>query len=401
VFGLTALSSDERFLSVCEKLERFGPNSNLRVDAQSSLTLVPRITNLGMTCYLAATLQQFFAIRAVRERVLKYAGDDPLLLSLQTLFAMVISPVGSTVSPEAVVNNWTLWDGQKLDRRVQQDAGEFCLMLVNKLLVLGEDDINRLFQVRLDTAVEGIEEEYHGTVTDSSFSLLLDVKDLSGLEESLQRLSSTDFFCGKEKYFAESLGRHIRARASSSISACPDHLMVTLKRFEYDFKADVRHKISTHFQFPTELDLTPFCTSPDANATYSLTGLILHSGEASCGHYESLVIHNNTWYLCDDTHIVAVDLEDRLPSAFGDSKSDYCATVLFYTRKTCLQEISPASQPQPRVDPVQADFFTDPDLPPSSRGYSTPRIPSTSAPLSAICSTSSLLWPAGWQSIAT
>jgi hypothetical protein len=72
--------------------------------------------------------------------------------------------------------NWAIWDGCKLDRDGQQDAAEFCLMLIEKLLASGGEDIHKLFQVQTHRIVHGVEEKFHVGIF-SFLSELLDSPD--------------------------------------------------------------------------------------------------------------------------------------------------------------------------------------------------------------------------------
>jgi ubiquitin C-terminal hydrolase len=70
------------------------------------------------------------------------------------------------------------------------------------------------------------------------------------------------------------------------ITKMPNILIFTLKRFEFDFDSQSRHKLNDHFEFPLELDLYKYSEIFLKNhldtyeCKYKLTGILVHSGSA-------------------------------------------------------------------------------------------------------------------------
>ena len=58
---------------------------------------------------------------------------------------------------------------------------------------------------------------------------------------------------------------------------------------------------------------------PLPQVLYHLVGVIVHKGEASHGHYYSLLKHTprNTWYRVDDDNVSVFDPEDIPAECFG------------------------------------------------------------------------------------
>lgn len=116
----------------------------------------------------------------------------------------------------------------------------------------------------------------------------------------------------------------------------PPVLAIQLKRFEYDYERDCAIKFNDYFEFPRDLDMEPYTGKyffrflywnskslkyqiknvflprtvsglakmegeviefddelDDAQTTtkYQLTGIVVHSGQASGGHYFSYILH--------------------------------------------------------------------------------------------------------------
>lgn len=117
----------------------------------------------------------------------------------------------------------------------------------------------------------------------------------------------------------------------------PPVLAIQLKRFEYDYERVCAIKFNDYFEFPRELDMEPYtgkCLQPhpeiieyanlsilnflfffsfivsglakmegevieidepadvaQGTTKYQLTGIVVHSGQASGGHYFSYILH--------------------------------------------------------------------------------------------------------------
>lgn len=93
------------------------------------------------------------------------------------------------------------------------------------------------------------------------------------------------------------------------VKKLPPILAIQLKRFEYDFERVCAIKFNDYFEFPRDLDMEPYTVSGLAKlegevidcdyeesvkgtcTKYQLTGIVVHSGQASGGHYYSYILH--------------------------------------------------------------------------------------------------------------
>lgn len=104
--------------------------------------------------------------------------------------------------------------------------------------------------------------------------------------------------------------------------------MIQLKRFDYDFERDAAVKFNDYFEFPRELDMEPYTVAgmakreneavdcepedldPNVIRKYNLRGMVVHSGQASGGHYYSYIKDGQKWYKFDDGDVTEVNMED-------------------------------------------------------------------------------------------
>lgn len=93
------------------------------------------------------------------------------------------------------------------------------------------------------------------------------------------------------------------------VKKLPPVLAIQLKRFEYDFERVCAIKFNDYFEFPRELDMEPYTVSGLAKiegeiidwdseeavkgtcTKFQLSGIVVHSGQASGGHYYSYILH--------------------------------------------------------------------------------------------------------------
>lgn len=309
-----------------------------RIDGDStavSSTGFSGLINLGATCFLNSTLQQFFAIPPLRKSIIEYNGEDPFMIQLRNLFARMWLSKGHPVSTEELVKEWTGWDGEKMNPRVQQDACEFVQILIDKLEKgLGKEFIQSLFAGTTVDNIEGISEEYHATRNQPFYTFTMPIKDLTNVEEALYAMQNPDFLTGANQYHADQLDRKIDAKKFQKIGSLPPYFIVQLSRFTYDYNTWERSKIDSQFEFPVNLDLSMFTCVDNQIARYKLRGVIIHCGNALCGHYISYVSDRASghWLCCNDSHVSEISEEDVLNDAYG--KYQYKnAYLLFYDRE--------------------------------------------------------------------
>jgi hypothetical protein len=302
--------------------------------------------------------------------VISYPGRDPFVHQLKRLFSRMRDLRVAAISTRKLIDQWVGWDGQKLNPREQQDASEFCQMLIDKIHILGPSQLRNLFQIKTRMIIEGLDEPWRTERDDSSWILLLDIANCPNLSTSLERFHAVNYFCGQNQCYADSLKRKINAKGVSWISSLPDHLLIGLKRFEYDFRSQSRRKINGVLDFPLELDLASHCIpNVDFETRYRLTGVIVHSGIAQCGHSISYVLRGDTWYECNDTKVRQITIDKLLQYGSGRQSPETSAFVLVYLRQSVVEiddapidEALQAKIKQRRNAAVQSRIFCNPAL---------------------------------------
>lgn len=114
---------------------------------------------------------------------------------------------------------------------------------------------------------------------------------------------------GADAYYCEKCTKKVVTVKRLCVKKLPPILCIQLKRFEYDFERVCAIKFNDYFEFPRELDMDPYTVSglakiegeiidcdldPNVNdvcTKYRLSGIVVHSGQASGEFFEHLTIN--------------------------------------------------------------------------------------------------------------
>ncbi|XP_045454666.1 probable ubiquitin carboxyl-terminal hydrolase FAF-X [Melitaea cinxia] len=371
------------------------------------------LKNAGATCYMNSVLQQLYCVRAVRDVLLAVQGaaTDPnedfsgeshhhtimenniennndynitILKQVQAIFAHLHFSKLQYYVPRGLWAHFRL-QGEPVNLREQQDAVEFFMSLVESL----DEALKSLGQEQLMAKTMG------GTYSDQKickgcphryckeepFSVVsLDIRNMSRLQESLEAYVRGELLEGADAYYCDKCSKKVVTVKRLCLNKLPPVLVIQLKRFEYDFEKVCAIKFNDYFEFPRELDVEPYTAWGLARAEgdaslwegaehtpethYQLSGIVVHSGQASGGHYYSYVLlrdngsETGRWVKLDDGDVseCAMHDDDEMKAqCFGgeymgevfDStikrvsykrqKRWWNAYMLFYTRKDTIE----------------------------------------------------------------
>ena len=101
---------------------------------------------------------------------------------------------------------------------------------------------------------------------------------------------------GENAYFCEECQQKVAAIKRLCIGKLPAYLCIQLKRFDYDWEREEAIKFNDYFEFPRQFDMAPYTAAgienhhdPPTSSNYRLKGVVVHSGQASGGHYYSFI----------------------------------------------------------------------------------------------------------------
>ena len=284
------------------------------------------LRNLGCICYMNATNQNFFMVPKFRQAVLQFDDEEEdkgesVMYQLQRMFAhlqeserMFYDPKQFTVALKDM--------GEATNVMVQKDAREYLQNLFQQM----EEQIQGSAQEKAIKSVFGgvlCNELYapggHYSPRSSPYSFLsVNVKNAKNLPDALKLMvagEQVDYKWDMEDGSTKQLPTTMR----HSIKVLPPHLIIHLKRFEFDYTTFQQKKVNSRFEFPHKLNMKPYTLEgrpdkvgaqnsggddskhaeelhPDEYYEYELMGIVVHSGTCNSGHYYSFIKERDASY---------------------------------------------------------------------------------------------------------
>ncbi|EFA79650.1 peptidase C19 family protein [Heterostelium album PN500] len=127
------------------------------------------------------------------------------------------------------------------------------------------------------------------------------IKGFKTLEDSLKAFVTPEVLDGDNKYSCDDCNEKVKANFGAKLGQLPPILVLPLRRFDFDYQRGSRVKITSQFEFPMELDMTPYTSdyslhekNPDTvpkpdEQLYELFAVLIHSGGAYGGHYHAYI----------------------------------------------------------------------------------------------------------------
>ena len=161
-------------------------------------------------------------------------------------------------------------------------------------------------------------------------SLSLDIRNFHTLQDTLEHYVKGDLLEGANAYTCEKCQRKVDTIKRLCIKRLPPILTIQLKRFDYDWEREQPIKFNDYFEFPREIDMEPYTAAGlakidgyviqdeedvmpgveeepvsaastagavkarrpgvEESTLYRLVGIVVHSGQATGGHYYSYIL---------------------------------------------------------------------------------------------------------------
>ena len=235
--------------------------------------------------------------------------------------------------------------GEPVNLREQQDAVEFYIFLIDFV----DEALKSLgYEKRMTRILGGVYSDQkicktcpHRYSREEPFSVIsVDIKNHSNLTDSLHEYVKGELLDGSNAYYCERCDKKVDTTKRLCVKKLPPILVIQLKRFDYDYERECAIKFNDYFEFPRTLDMEPYtvgglakiegeaidCDPSDLSGKavrkYSLRGMVVHSGQASGGHYYSYIRSRQApegkdnngkdyhWYKFDDGDVTEVKMED-------------------------------------------------------------------------------------------
>ncbi|EAY06298.1 Clan CA, family C19, ubiquitin hydrolase-like cysteine peptidase [Trichomonas vaginalis G3] len=350
----------------------YTPQTNYAVSTVSSKdeTGFVGLHNQGATCYLNSLLQTLYTLPAFRKVVYEMptTGTEDekksIPLNLQRLFCQM----QLRKEPCSTKELTTSFGWGSTETFMQHDAPEFNRVLLDNLemKLKGtqlENSIADLFKGQYRKYIRCKNYPYASTHDETFYELQMVVKDCPNLQKSFEKYIEKEILDGDNQYNVESHGKE-DAEMGIEFVKFPQVLQLHLTRFTYDFNYDRNVKLNDKFEFPEEIDLSPYLAE-DADKSksyvYQLHDVVVHNGSATFGHYYAFIRPSaeDQWYKFNDSTVSKSTKESAIDDNFGgesetttysssnyynywgggSSGKSYSAYMLMYMRKDAVQNI--------------------------------------------------------------
>ncbi|XP_076872060.1 LOW QUALITY PROTEIN: ubiquitin carboxyl-terminal hydrolase 9X-like [Brachyhypopomus gauderio] len=273
-----------------------------------------------------------------------------VLRHLQVIFGHLAASQLQYYVPRGFWKQFRLW-GEPVNLREQHDALEFFNSLVDSLdealKALGHPSmLSRVLGGSFadQKICQGCPHRYE---CEESFTTLnVDIRNHQNLLDSLEQYVKGDLLEGANAYHCEKCNKKVDTVKRLLIKKPPPVLAIQLKRFDYDWERECAIKFNDYFEFPRELDMEPYTVagvaklegdqvSPESQvipqslpseaeqgsaSRYRLVGVLVHSGQASGGHYYSYIVQRHgaagdgqrdRWYKFDDGDVAECKMDEE------------------------------------------------------------------------------------------
>lgn len=299
--------------------------------------------NLGAICYMLSVFQQLFTMVPVRKAFLQMpvsrtdGTPDALLRELSSLFSALHRSERLSINVRTLIAQYTDRAGEAVDPSQQQDALDFLDTLTDHIesrlgstselhrAINDSTRMRQLYDMVGEVPADALPADVASTLPHTRTGTVIvrrrqradppalctgcDVKNLTSLRASLAKAcewADVEYRWEEDAAAVEiPPGVTVSTRQRMVLDGnLPPTLVLQARRFQYDYETMQADKLNTRFEFPRHLDARPYtvhaldydgatgvggAVPPACAFQYEVTGVVVHSGTATHGHYFSFV----------------------------------------------------------------------------------------------------------------
>ena len=286
--------------------------------------------NMGATCYINSTFQSLLTNRIFTKQLFSYNTDVEWIKSLQLVFALSELSGIHDISTLPFCDTY-LFNGEKIQPKIQQDAAEFLQSLFaslpKELITMFTGKFTHYIKTTTKTNDNSDERK-----TEEQFQLL-SVPVCKTLSESLLAVASDETL---ESTDDKNTIRYTR------ITETPDFLIIHLNRFDYNPATGQRTKLNDPVEYQDEIDLKPLTGE---SIKYQLISCISHTGTVDAGHFMMSMKKNSYKNACgtykkSNDFSEWIEYNDTFVNMNANSPPPMLVYILFYKKNGIVNEAS-------------------------------------------------------------
>ncbi|KAF6731210.1 Ubl carboxyl-terminal hydrolase 18 [Oryzias melastigma] len=309
------------------------------------------LSNYHLSCCVNTLLQTFSAtwelvdlLEKWEPAAVRWAGSNVPLELKKVLTAMR----GDLPQPAPHRDFLHCLDRNYIRLSTQHDADEVFLAILNLVHQQIDDrrlalEIQDLYKISVETYLQCLQCNSIQTLNSYQLSLPLHIKeDHNTLEDCMTSFFEHQELTGINCCSCAHCGTRNPSKQGVKLRSLPPILCIHLKRFRNT--RGFLQKLHCRVTFPEHLNLAEILTEAfstdfaEAECTFSLYAVVVHSGSAMSGHYTAYVREQRSmcWYHADDSYVQPVSWED-VQMTYGE-RSRETAYMLMYRRDLRKQE---------------------------------------------------------------
>jgi ubiquitin C-terminal hydrolase len=312
------------------------------------------ITNMGLTCYAASSLQ--FLLTSVPFLNLLFehkANAKSVGAELQSLFACLLDGQSHAHVKELLKSfGFAAHDFATSE----QDSHEFLLTSFDKIdKEFGRDfekARNEIFGVIGVRSINCQVANLNQSTEELSNEIQLPLDDFSSVHESLQHITASEELTGSNQWDTGTDQGKQDAVRGFRYNKLPPFLILNLGRYRFSPKSGRCEEVRSFFDCPEDLDLSEFCTDDfHDSAQYRMVALVAHRGNPQSGHYIACTQPklDGRWFQFDD-RVVSPATFTQIRDTFGGksnivshvlsyfARGSFVAYLVGYIRVDCIEE---------------------------------------------------------------
>ncbi|OHT14307.1 hypothetical protein TRFO_15331 [Tritrichomonas foetus] len=333
------------------------------------------LNNQGATCYMNSMLQALFHLPAFRHLVYEMPttgnenSNDSIPLNLQRLFYKMQFG-NKSCSTKALTKSFGWGSAETF---MQHDIQEFSRVLLDNLMTKMkgtelENGIPNLFKGTYRNYIKCTGVPYQSNRVEEFYDLTMTVKGIPSLEESFKQYTSPEYLNGDNKYQTEEYGKQ-DAIMGVEFLEFPPVLFLHLSRFTFDYATERMIKVNDRFEFPPEIDLTPYMAedAPGKSKSnlYDLYGVLVHSGGVFGGHYYAFLRTSTStqWFKFNDSFVSKDSFQNAVLNNYGNTEEtvssniQHKSSLITNTERDIIENNGIESQRR-WVDIYENEYFT-------------------------------------------
>jgi ubiquitin C-terminal hydrolase len=243
--------------------------------------------NIGNTCYLNSGLQMIIHNKDFCKSIISNNND----IEIKQFIIDYYNNISNAPMNPICFKNLVAKKNKEFSGFKQNDSFEFIIYLLDNLIYnknIYQITTNISIKCKIKNCLNINKHE------ENNLFLILDInKDTTHLDDAYRSFKMREKLIGDNLYYCDKCKTKRIASKRTEIIKWPKHLIIILKRFDYNNQKNNKNIIIPLFW----------------RHGYKLKGIVFHSGSLFGGHYIYIGLYNNKWLIMNDDYIKEITID--------------------------------------------------------------------------------------------